>query len=402
VYADPGSRADQDPPWSRPRRGRLFLPLLVAAAQLIGAGIAASEPDARPLTSVAYALLLLGPAALVLRRRFPLVTLVVALGATVGYAAYDFPHGPFFLAAVVALFSAAQRVRRELVWSAVGLAYVGYVAATATGVSGRPAPSLGTYPVVAVFSALAVALAEGARIRSEHFREMRRARAVAAQARQEQTLRQASDERLRIAQELHDVLGHHLSLINVRAGVGLHLLDNRPEEARRALEAIKVASAEALREVRGVLAALHPPDGAAPRAPAQGLADLDELAAQAVAADLPVTVLRSGTVHAVPAEVDRAAYRIVQEALTNVRRHAGPGASATVRVGYGDGVLTLQITDDGAGPTPSPLDNPGNGIPGMRERAAALGGSLAAGPRAAGGFQVDATLPMSGTTGEAL
>jgi signal transduction histidine kinase len=184
--------------------------------------------------------------------------------------------------------------------------------------------------------------------------------------------------------------------------VGLHLLDNRPEEARRALEAIKVASAEALREVRGVLAALHPPDGTAPRAPAQGLADLNELAAQAVAAGLPVTVLHSGAVRAVPAEVDRAAYRIVQEALTNVRRHAGPGASVTVRVGYGDDVLTLQITDDGAGPTSSTMDNRGNGIPGMRERAAALGGSLVAGPGASGGFQVDATLPASGTTREAL
>jgi signal transduction histidine kinase len=231
---------------------------------------------------------------------------------------------------------------------------------------------------------------------------MRTARAVAMQARQEQTLRQASDERLRIAQELHDVLGHHLSLINVRAGVALHLLDNRPEEARRALEAIKAASAEALREVRGVLAALHPTDGTAPRAPTQGLADLDELVAQTVAADLPVAVLRSGAVRALPAEVDRAAYRIVQEALTNVRRHAGPGAHATVRVGYGDDTLTLQITDDGAAPAPTTLDNPGNGIPGMRERAAALGGSLAAGPRASGGFQVEATLPVSGTTREGL
>jgi len=191
------------------------------------------------------------------------------------------------------------------------------------------------------------------------------------------------------------VLGHHLSLINVRAGVGLHLLDSQPDEARAALSAIKVASAEALHEVRGVLAALNPQTDAAPRSPAPGLADVDGLAADARAAGLPVSVRRHGPAVALPATVDRAAYRIVQEALTNVRRHAGPAAEATVDITYGGTVLNLRVEDTGTPAAPAPTrDDGGNGIPGMRERAAALGGSLTAGPRPGGGFRVDAVLPV--------
>src|SRR5262249_33643181 len=144
-----------------------------------------------------------------------------------------------------------------------------------------------------------------------------------------------------------DVLGHHLSLINVRAGVALHLLDTRPDEVRGALDAIKQASAEALREVRGVLATLNQGEQPAPRTPAHGLSDVDQLADGARAAGLPVTVTRHGVARPLPAEVDRAAYRIVQEALTNVRRHAGPDATATVVIGYTPRSLSLRVEDSG-------------------------------------------------------
>ena len=174
-------------------------------------------------------------------------------------------------------------------------------------------------------------------------------------------------------------------------------MDSRPEEVRGALDAIKLASAEALREVRGVLATLNPTDEQAPRTPTYGLSDVDRLATEARDAGLPVTLLRDGAARPVPAEVDRAAFRIVQEALTNVRRHAGPQASATVRIGYRPGSLTLSIEDTGAGPaTP---DESGNGIPGMRERASALGGSLTAGAGPEGGFRVVATLPTGPDVG---
>jgi signal transduction histidine kinase len=231
-------------------------------------------------------------------------------------------------------------------------------------------------------------------VRRQHFAEMAKYRAEQARTREEQQRRQASEERLRIARELHDVLGHHLSLINVQAGVGLHLMDSRPEQAREALTAIKSASAEALREVRSVLGVLRPEEEAAPRAPAPSLARLDDLTADA---GLPVRTVVDGTPRPLPAEVDRAAYRIVQEALTNVRRHAGPAAAAVVTIGYAEGEVTVRVTDDGAG-SAAPLDG-GNGIPGMRARAEALGGTLTAAPVPGGGFAVRAVLPVNSNEG---
>jgi signal transduction histidine kinase len=220
---------------------------------------------------------------------------------------------------------------------------------------------------------------EAARVQSRYLAEFARARA-------EQQRRQASEERLRIAQELHDVLGHHLSLINVQAGVGLHLMDEQPEQARTALVAIKDASAEALREVRSVLGILRSEDESAPRTPAPSLANLP-----ALVEDAGATASVHGAARELPAEVDRAAYRIAQEALTNVRRHAGTGATAQVVIGYEPDALTVRVQDDGVG---GPPVEDGNGIAGMRARAAALGGTLSAGPADGGGYLVEARLPL--------
>src|SRR5262249_33417463 len=281
-----------------------------------------------------------------------------------------------------------------LTWLSVGAAYAGYA------YFALPARSPREVVVAGVWCLVVLGLAETARVRSTHYAEVakarleqqRRARAEQERARQEQERRQASEERLLIARELHDVLGHHLSLINVQAGVGLHLMDERPEQARAALAAIKHASAEALRETRAVLAALNPREQSAPRAPTPGLADLDALVAEVTAAGLPVAVKTEGTPRPLPAEVDRAAYRIVQEALTNVRRHAGQSASAGIFIGYGPRALTVDVLDDGAGAAASYVDG-GNGIAGMPERALAPGGSVTAGPRTDGGFEVRARLP---------
>jgi signal transduction histidine kinase len=246
--------------------------------------------------------------------------------------------------------------------------------------------------------------------------EMMKVRAERARARKEQEARQASEERLRMARELHDVLGHHLSLINVQAGVGLHLMDNRPEQAREALTAIKSASAEALREVRAVLGVLRPEEEAAPRQPALGLDRFDELTADA---GLPVTTTIRGERRPLPAEVDRAAYRIVQEALTNVRKHAVAGAAAEITIDYAPAELRLSVRNDGPAPAEgakgllgsastllggaraegAPADQAGNGITGMRARAESLGGSLAAGPLPGGGFVVSVLLPTAAATG---
>jgi signal transduction histidine kinase len=211
---------------------------------------------------------------------------------------------------------------------------------------------------------------------------------------------------MRIARELHDVLAHNISLINVQAGVALHLMDEQPGQSRSALVAIKQASNDALGELRSVLDILRQGDEAAPRSPASGLADLDGLVAGAGATGLEVRTRVEGTPRPLPAGTDLAAYRIVQESLTNVTRHAGP-ATATVRIAYGRDALTVQVDDDGkglesAGGRPGSdsdrsnrrPDRSGNGIRGMRERVAALGGDLTAGSRPGGGFRVLAHLPL--------
>jgi signal transduction histidine kinase len=202
---------------------------------------------------------------------------------------------------------------------------------------------------------------------------------------------------LRIARELHDVLAHNISLINVQAGVALHLIDERPEQARGALSAIKDASKEALGELRSVLDVLRQTDERPPRSPTAGLARLDELVSRATAAGLEVRTEVDGSPRPLAAGVDLAAFRIVQEALTNVARHAGP-ATAIVRLAYGERELTLQVDDDGRGRPADATPAGGSGIAGMRERAIALAGTLDAAARPGGGFQVRARLPLNGAT----
>jgi signal transduction histidine kinase len=223
----------------------------------------------------------------------------------------------------------------------------------------------------------------------EAVRVRRERGAERARAREDEGRRRIGEERLRISRELHDVLAHNVSLINVQSSVALHLLDEQPEQARAALAAIKEASAETLREMRGVLGALRDDGEALPRDPAPSLARLDELLAQVRGAGVTVDARIEGEPAALPAGVDLAAYRIVQEALTNVRRHA-PGASARVRVAYRPADIEVEVDDDGPG-----IDElvAGNGLTGMRERAAALDGELITGPGARGGFRVLARLP---------
>src|SRR5690606_7858717 len=235
-----------------------------------------------------------------------------------------------------------------------------------------------------------------------------------AQAQAEEARRRVTDERLRIARELHDVLAHDISLINVRAGVALHLLDTAPDrvdpdQVRPALAAIKEASADALGELRSVLDVLRRGDGdAAPLAPTAGLADLESLAERTRGTGLDVRVewqdgegmpLAAGDARrGVPAGVDLAAFRVAQEALTNVVRHAA-AERATVRVRRGAGTLEVQVDDDGLGDRaaggrgPAPAGRT-RGIAGMRERALALGGTREAGPRPGRGFRVRATFPL--------
>jgi signal transduction histidine kinase len=342
------------------------------------------------LDILAYALLLAGPVALLARRRAPVVALITVMAVITCYVLRGYVLGPVFLSMVVAIVAAVIRGRRTAAWAITGGA-VAVIAALAPFLPLGPF-RLHTWSFTHTLGALTWLLllltgAELLRIRSERAAEARRMRA-------EEERRQASEERLRIARELHDVLAHSISMINVQAGVALHLMDERPEQARTALTAIKDASKEALSEVRSVLGVLRQVDESAPRSPTAGLDRLDDLLARARGAGLTVRTQTTGARRPLPAGTDLAAFRIVQEAVTNVTRHAGPGVTARVHLTYGEDGLRIEVDDDGRG-APGDLPTGGNGIAGMRERVSALGGELSVGPNDDGrGFHVRARLPL--------
>jgi signal transduction histidine kinase len=365
--------------------------LMVGAVQLIGTGFAAQgQPERAPLDALGFLLLAAGPLALVARHRRPDAVVAFVAAVTLLYMLLGYPYGPVVLSFIVAVFTAVTGGARLAAWLSAGALYAGHFGLGYL-LGGPWAPRLTLTLMVAVAAWMLVLLivAEVARIGRERMLE-------AARTRAEEARRRASEERLRIARELHDVLAHNISLINVQAGVALHLMDEQPGQSRTALVAIKQASNDALRELRSVLDALRQVDDEPPRAPAPGLARLEGLVASAEAAGLVVSTRVAGTPRPLPVGVDLAAYRIVQEALTNVTRHAGR-AAVTVRVAYGERDLEVQVDDDGDGPTAGRSSGGGNGIPGMRERAAALGGELEAGPRPGGGFRVLARLPLEGS-----
>jgi signal transduction histidine kinase len=382
-----GQRAGPRWGWLYPRID--ILPaLIIGVIQVVGTTFAGHHQTGRTsLDALGYLLLSIGPLALVFRRRWPVQVLGFALAVTLTYTLLRYPNGPIWLVLILALFTVMIRGYRLAAWIGVVIGYLafGWLGAL---IGTEPAPSLAQALGVAAWLLVIATVAEIVRARRERAREDARMRA-------EEQRRRASEERLRIARELHDVLAHNISLINVQAGVALHLIDEQPDQARTALAAIKQASKEALGELRSVLSVLRAIDETAPRAPAPSVGRLDTLVANASAAGLQVRTEVDGTPRPLPAGVDLAAFRIVQEALTNVTRHAG-AATATITVAYGDNDLTVQVDDNGNGTGQPGTSGGGNGIPGMRERASAIGGELEAGPRAGGGFRVRARLPVNG------
>lgn len=257
-------------------------------------------------------------------------------------------------------------LRHRLPWAVVGTAVVAGIVYFSLG-----------YPGAAIFATVIVALISLRRSRQAEERELR----------EQENERRAAEERLSMARDLHDVLAHSLSVVQVQAGVALHLADSRPEQVRPALSAIRSASDEGMWELRFAVAALRR-DGAAPLAPSPGLVDLPQLVASARAGGLHVTTSMTGSTAAVPTTIDLAAYRVVQEALTNTVRH-GQARRCDVRVAQSD-ALVVTVVDDGRGGEAIP----GNGVRGMQERVASLGGTLEVGPRPGGGFRVRAAFPL--------
>ncbi|MGW5197526.1 sensor histidine kinase [Streptomyces spiralis] len=363
---------------------------LFTAFVLIGSHFSAHNQhgNREALDPYAYALLSVACGLLLWRKRHPVFVAYGTAVATLAYFAAGYPYGPVFLAVAVSCFSAVVAGHRRAAWASVGLLWAGHALIALWLYRWLPPPgdtasSWGQQLVIATWVVAVVAVSELGRVRREQWAKERAERAQAAR-------RRADAERLRIARELHDVLAHSISVINVQAGVGLALLDTDPEQARTALTTIKAASKEALGEVRQVLDTLRAP-GAAPRAPAPGLDRLPELVDQAASAGLTVDV--KGSPPRLPPGTDLAAFRIVQEALTNVVRHSG-SRNARVRLDHDGDTLRLRIDDDGPA-TGADAGGSGNGLAGMRERAAALGGTIDAGPRPDGGWRVLAALPLT-------
>ncbi|MGC5013181.1 sensor histidine kinase [Streptosporangium sp. DT93] len=378
-----------------PRPADLLLPLVAGVFQGVGTYAAQRwqihAPDLlrTPLDPLGLALLLTGPLALVVRRRHPVFSMIVAVDSTMIFVALGYSYGPVFLSPVIAFHHAAAAGHRRVAWPVWALAYAFIVVYT---VGFAPVPSRDWFHTltVAALMGLVAAVAEFSRTRGER-------RAERARTEEEELRRQASEERLTMAQELHDVLAHNISLIHVQASTALHLIDEHPGQARTALTTIKQASKDVLTEMRSVLSVLRDD---APRSPTAGLGLLDDLIGRT---GLPVEREVTGQVRPLPPEVDRAGYRIAQEALTNVTRHA-PGASVGLVLDYGPRALTVRVTDSGrkdreggegreGGEAPGENLGGGNGIPGMRERASALGGTLTA-TRHGRGFRVEARLPI--------
>jgi signal transduction histidine kinase len=364
----------------------------LATALFVSTAVGSGLPRGR--FALGYGLVLLHTLPLVARRRFPGIVLVLVVASGLAFAVLDLPPAILGIAILVAVYSVAAYGSR---W--VPLAGLAGVEVALVAVQRTPGRT-GAVTLVINMGVVAAAWLLG------HFAHNYRAyagrleerTAELERAREELARRAVTEERLRLARELHDVVAHAMSVIAVQSGVGAHIADTQPKEAAKALVAIEATSRAALEELRrllGVLRQADEPQGEL--APVPGLGDLDGLLAEAGKAGLAVRLQVHGTRPPLPAGVDLSAYRIVQEALTNVVKHAGP-ATAQVVVGYRDQEIRVEVTDDGRGAVTSVGDGrvgSGHGLIGMRERVAAFGGDLEVGPRPGGGFRVAARLPFA-------
>jgi signal transduction histidine kinase len=359
----------------------------VAAAMALIISVA-QEPASRAPDALAYLLGVTVGALLLARREAPMLVLTGSVFALMTYYALDYPAFPPAVPLAVAAYSAAAAGRAV----PAAVIVMGLQAFTLGWMSIHDLQSfasvLGRQTLVET-ALLAAVLLLGDAVRSRR----ERLRAV-EEARELEAARRLEAQRLRIARELHDVMAHTVAGISVQAGVAADIIDEAPEQARAALRAMRRQTREAMDEIAATVGLLRGAEDGAPRVPAPGLAQLDGLVRMAGTAGVDVTVSVGGAPRALPAAVDLTAYRIVQESLTNVVRHAGATA-ARVRIDYaGDGVH-MEVRDDGRGQAGRPAT--GHGLRGMHERAAALGGDLDAGPVAGRGFRVRARLPTRPT-----
>jgi signal transduction histidine kinase len=342
---------------------------------------------------------MLACAPVAVRRRWPLAALVVSSAGVVIHFGAGWPEGLITIVALFLTYSVAA-------WSPTGKALAGLGAVVAAvGLVGFIEPAgLDELGVLGVLAQFAVVWAIGIAVRHRRLAADARVREAERRAdlERESTARVLAEERLRIAQELHDVVAHAMSVIAVQAGVGAHLLDHRPEQARASLEAISATSRGALVEMRRLLGVLRDETGTRSPAPAPSLADLPTLLAEVRSAGVPATLHVEGLPAGTHAGVELSAYRIIQEALTNVIRHAGHPSSVTVTIRHLRGSVAVEIADNGTAVAASTdvnetIEHAGHGLVGMRERVELWGGELSIGPTPDGGYRVEAWLPYGDT-----
>ena len=403
----------------RPRVADAVIAVAVAVLGLASGLGARAQHEHMPVAAIP----ILAAMGLVLypRRRYPGAVLGAVAAGVVTLIALGASLGGSFLAVLVAAYSAAVYGSRRLV---IGLIAAAVAAVVLIGIPqsfGFGGSVIRAVPVPTILAAAGAALF-GLLIRSQfsarHAQlEVMAERAQWAAAQRDQEARRATlAERLRIARELHDIIAHHVSVIVIQAQGAQRVAGREPDRAVRAMADVESTARTALEEMRRMLGLLRPPgevdgdtvdsdtEAVGGLGVARGIADLGALAATMTAAGLPVTVRTTGEPYPVPEDVGLTVYRITQEALTNVLKHAGP-AEAEVHLHYGEN-LELTVTDDGrgaaAGLTGPAAPGAGRGTTGMRERAAMLGGTFTAGPRAGGGYQVRATLPCQHDSGPAV
>ncbi|AQZ71231.1 two-component sensor histidine kinase [[Actinomadura] parvosata subsp. kistnae] len=361
--------------------------LVTIAAVLAGCLLALRGPGRPNVLDVV--LPAIACAALLARQRYPVAALIVMTVSVAAYYPYAGLDGPVIVMLFIAFYTAADRGHLTAA-IATGAAALLAMGIGETGATRHVDDSM--FMMITGWVVASIAFGGVTRNRRAYLSEARQHALDALLTKEEEARRRASEERLRIARELHDVLGHNISMINVQASAALHGIRKRPEEAEAALRTIKETSKETLRELRTTLGVLRQVDEDAPVAPADSLARVDALVA---ASGLKVRTDLSGPLDALPTEVDLAAARIVREALTNVSRHSGTD-QATLTITHKSGNIIVTVEDDGPGATYD--GGSGFGIQGMRERATALGGTLEAGPRPEGGFRVTARLPLNQPT----
>jgi signal transduction histidine kinase len=396
-----------------------LLALFITVMQVQGtlARDPAATTPARPLTdfgNLGYVLLIVSGVVVAGRRRWPVAVFLTTALASLVYYSFDFRDGPGWLGLFVALYTltAYGDGRRSLQIAGAGIAAltVGWLVFSSDV---EPRAAIGWVFFRIGASVMSAALGESVRTRRFIAAEAQERAELAERSREEEARARVDAERLRIAREVHDTVANAIAVINVQSGVTAHVLDKRPERAREALVTIEQMSSQALREMRAILGVLRDTDNG--RTPHPGLEQIDELIAQARDAGLDIKLEASSPPAPLPSAVGSAAYRILQESITNVIRHVGP-TRVTVALDYGIDVLNIRVTDEGRRHATSddPADphrparnatsngtgssaEPGRGILGMRERCQLLGGDLTARSLPGGGFEVNARLPLTPT-----